>query len=223
MHTPPTPVPPDAVLLIGSGCPHCHAVLNALARLVQQGMLGRLEVVNVSVLPDVARAHDARSVPWTRLGPFELLGALPASELAEWAELAASGQGWTRYFGHLIETNRLDAVSGHLRAAPGTLVDLLDLLASEDTPMSLRIGISAVIEGLAGSPILRQARPAIELLTLSPSAQIRADACHFLGLAGDAAALPVVRRLLDDDHPDVREIAADVQAMLRDPREPSAA
>jgi hypothetical protein len=198
-------------------------VLNTLARLVQQGMLARLEVANVSLLPDVARAHGARSVPWIRLGPFELLGAVPATELAEWAELAAAGQGWARYFGHLIETNRLDAVSGHLRAAPGTLVDLLDLLASEDTPMSLRIGISAVIEGLAGSPILRQARPAIELLTLSPSAQIRADACHFLGLAGDAAALPVVRRLLDDDHPDVREIAADVQAMLRDPREPSAA
>jgi HEAT repeat protein len=57
-------------------------------------------------------------------------------------------------------------------------------------------------------------RPQLEQLTLSDSAQTRADACHFLGLAGDPRAIPAVRRLLDDEQHDVREIAVETLALL---------
>ena len=42
---------PDALLLISTRCPHCPAMLSALADLVKQGTIGRLEAVNLEQHP----------------------------------------------------------------------------------------------------------------------------------------------------------------------------
>jgi hypothetical protein len=206
--TEPGPTPPDALVLIGSQCPYCQSVLEALSRLVKDGILGRLTVVNVNALPQAPEARGIRSVPWTRIGPFELSGALSAAELRDWAEAAGASGGWGRYFIYLIEGGRLDALVERIRSTPGALTDLLQLFADPDTPLSVRIGISAAIEALSGTEPLRQAVSQILPLTLSQSPQIRADSCYFLGLAGDPSVSPSVRRLLEDEHPEVREVAA---------------
>ena len=205
--------PAVALVYIGSGCPHCPAVVDGLTRLVKDGRLARLEVVNLSVVESVP-GDVARSVPWMRIGPFELVGSIPAGELADWAERAATGEGWAAYYAHLLEHRRLDEVERLVYARPATLIDLLDLLGDTGTPMALRIGIGALLEGLAGGPILAGAVPVLVQLTLSDLPQTRADACHYLGLAGDAQATPAVRRLLDDEQPDVREIAGETLALL---------
>ena len=212
---PPTPdlTPPAALVYIGAGCPHCPAVVDGLTRLVKEGRLARLEVVNLSVTRPAA-GDAVRSVPWTRIGPFELAGALPASDLADWVQRAAAGEGWAAYYAHLLEQRRLDEVERLVHQRPGTLTDLLDLLGHADTPMALRIGIGALLEGLAGGPILAAAVPVLVQLTLSDLPQTRADACHFLGLAGDPLAIPAVRRLLGDEHVDVREIADETLVLL---------
>ena len=205
--------PAGALVYIGSGCPHCPAVVDGLTRLVKDGRLARLEVVNLSVV-EPAPGDVARSVPWIRIGPFELVGSIPAGELADWAERAATGEGWAAYYAHLLEHRRLDEVERLVYERPATLIDLLDLLGDTGTPMALRIGIGALLEGLAGGPILAGAVPVLVQLTLSDLPQTRADACHYLGLAGDAQATPAVRRLLDDEQPDVREIAGETLALL---------
>lgn len=212
--TEPTAESPDALLLIGSHCPHCRSVLGALAGLVKEGTLGRLTVVNLTVSPGAPEARGVRSVPWTRIGPFELGGALGAAELKDWATDAAAGGGWGRYFGYLIEGGRLDSLVELLRSNTTALSDLLDLFADPDTPLSVRIGISAAVEHLAGDKPLRNAIPQILPLTRSESPQIRADACYFLGLAGDPSVLPSVKRLLEDESAEVREVAAETSALL---------
>ncbi|MCU0834521.1 MAG: HEAT repeat domain-containing protein [Chromatiaceae bacterium] len=205
---------PSALLFVAPGCGHCPVVLDGLGRLLKAGRLARLEAVNVTAEPELASAHGVRSVPWLRIGPFELIGALSPAELAEWVEHAASGTGWASYFTHLIEGRRLDAVIRQVEDVPGRLRDLLSLLQDESTPLDVRIGVSAVVEELADTSVLAAVVPELEQLTLSASAQTRGDACHFLGLTGDAQAIPAVRRLLDDEQADVREIAAETLALL---------
>jgi HEAT repeats len=212
--TEPSPTPPDALLLIASRCPHCQSALEGLTRLVKDGVLGRLTVINVSTAPQAPEVRGIRSVPWTRIGPFELGGAREASELRGWAEAAGTGGGWGRYFALLIEEGRLDTLIERLRTAPATLSDLLDLFAEPATPLPMRIGVSAALEHLAGSELLRGAIPQLLSLTLSESPQVRADTCHFLGLTGDPGVATEVRRLLDDEHPEVREVAAETLALL---------
>ena len=70
--------PADALLLIATGCNHCPAVLEGLSRLLKQGRIGRLDVVNLAVHPETGQALGVRSVPWTRIGPFELEGLVGA-------------------------------------------------------------------------------------------------------------------------------------------------
>jgi hypothetical protein len=209
----PTRVPVAALIYVSTGCPHCPAVLDGLTRLLKDGRLTRLEAINLG-LTQPAPGDLVRSVPWVRIGPFELIGAIPAAELADWAEWAATGDGWMAYYAHLLENRRLDEAERLIAERPWTLADLLGLLGEADTPMDLRIGISALLEDLAGRPVLTQAVPMLEQLALSALPQTRADACHFIGLAGDPRAIPTVRRLLDDDQPDVREIAAETLAQL---------
>jgi hypothetical protein len=203
----------DALVYVGTGCAHCAAVVDSLARLVKDGRLGRIEVINLSVAQPPP-GDKIRSVPWTRIGPFELIGAVSTAELADWAERAASGEGWAAYYAYLIEHRRLEEVERLVRERPGTLFDLLALLGDADTPMAVRIGIGALVEDLAAGQVLATAVPVLVQLTLSDLPQARADACHYLGLSMDPAAIPAVQRLLDDDQPDVREIAADTLALF---------
>ena len=207
---------PEALLLVATHCPHCQTTLDGLSRLVKAGALSRLTVVNLELSPRAPEASGVRSVPLTRIGPFELMGAQSYAELAHWVELASSAEGRGRYLAHLIETQRLEQVIEAVRAQPAAMTDLLNLFSATDTPLPARIGVSAVIESVAGEPALRAALGQIEALTLSDSPQVRADACWFLGLAGDQAALPAVRRLLADANPGVREVATEVEGILRD-------
>lgn len=206
--------PADARLLIAPGCPHCPAVLEGLARLLKEGRIGRLEVVNIAVHPEAAAAAGTRSVPWLAIGPFVLTGAHTYKELADWSDKAAKGSGLSSYFSHLLETNRMAEVVSQIRQNPATVVDLLLLVESLDTPMAVRIGVGAVMEELADSAPLTGAVEALGALTRSDLPQVRADACHYLGLTAAPSAGAYLAACLDDENPEVREIAAESLAMI---------
>lgn len=204
----------DATLLIRSSCPHCASVAEALLRLTKMGKLGRLELINLDSRPEPAQALGVRSVPWLKLGPFELIGARGFHELEDWAAHAAAGSGWPDYLLALLAEQQLPKAVALLRDQPQHLGDLLDRMADTQLEMGARIGISAVVEEFAETPALRGCVPQLIELTLSAEPQTRADACHFLGLAGDPTAAPAVRRLLQDESDDVREIAVETLAVL---------
>ena len=148
------------------------------------------------------------------IAPFTLTGAQSAQELAEWADRAAAGTGLASYFNHLLETNRLAEVVSHIRSSPGSLEDLVLLLGDLETPMAVRIGVGAVVEELAGSPLLAEAVGPVGALTRSEAPQVRADACHYLGLTGSPDAVPFLKACLEDEDEEVSEIASESLALL---------
>mgnify|MGYP006281266515 CR=1 FL=1 len=200
---------PDALLLITPGCPHCPKVLEGLSTLVKEGVVGRLEVVNVASHPETAAELGVRTAPWTRLGPFELAGAQSAEDLRRWAELAGSEAGWTAYARELLANGQLDRAEALAQEEPGFVPALLPLVEDTEAPMQVRVGVGAVLEGLAGSETLRALRPRLEALAGHDDHRVRADACHLLGLTGDPAAAETLRARLADDNAEVREIAGE--------------
>jgi len=205
---------PDAELLIASGCAHCPVVLSGLAELVKKGLIGRLEVINVGQHPEIAQARGARGVPWIRIGPFQLSGAHTPSELAAWAERAGSAAGMRAYLTEGLQSGQLDSVTAACRRNPELLPPLLQLAADLETPFAVRVGVGAVFEELAPDGLLSGLVDAIATLADSPHAQLRADAAHFLGLSGNAAARVPLQHLAEDEDPEVREIAAESLAAL---------
>lgn len=205
---------PDARLLIAPGCAHCPIVLDGLSQLAKSGRIGRLEIVNIAVHPEIAREVGTRSVPWFTIGPFVLTGAHSVAELTEWADRANDGSGMTAYFSHLLETNRLGEVVTMLRDEQGSLQELVPLLEEPDTPMAVRIGVGAVFEEFADTPALMSIVDSLATLVDSEHAQVRADACHYLGLTRSQLAVPALESCLEDENEEVREIAAESLAML---------
>jgi hypothetical protein len=199
---------PDAELLIATGCTHCPVVMAALSDLLKKGRIGRLDVYNIAAHPQAAEARGARGVPWIRIGPFELSGAHTPAELADWVERAGSPTGWQDYLQDRLAGGELEAATAAARRDAAARQALLALAADLETPFAVRIGVGAVLEELGPEGLLQDLVEPIErTLVGSEHPQVRADAAHFLGLSGSPAAADPLRRLLDDDNAEVREIA----------------
>ena len=200
---------PDALLLLSSHCPHCPAVLAALADLLKQGAIGKLEAVNLEQRPEVGQALGVRSVPWIRLGRIELAGAHSKGELADWAGKADSEAGVADWFHNLLKEGQLPRVQAAIEAEPSLLAAVLPIVGNVDASLNVRLGAGVLLENFAGSEALRALLPRLAELSRHDDARVRADACHYLGMSGDASARTWLQARLDDVDPDVREIAAE--------------
>lgn len=182
--------------------------------MVKDGVVGLLEVINVAYHPERAQELGVSSAPWSRIGIFEFAGRYSEEELRSWAHLATTENGVSHYFVHLLENREMRKLITTIKEHPNTLNDLLRLLEDLDVPMNVRIGVGAAIEELQEQNLLAPAIPKLVELTLSTHPQIRADACHYLGLTGSADVLPVVQGLLLDEDREVKEIAAETITLL---------
>jgi glutaredoxin len=200
---------PDAQLLLSTHCPHCPAVLAALADLVKQGVIGRLEVVNLEQHPEVGQALGVRSVPWLRIGRIELSGVHSKAELAEWAAKADSEAGLADWFHLLLKEGQLPRAQAAVEADPALLAAVLPIVGNVDASLNVRLGAGVLLETFAGTAALRALLPRLGELSRHADARVRADACHYLGLTADATARPWLHTRLEDDDADVREIAAE--------------
>jgi thiol-disulfide isomerase/thioredoxin len=200
---------PDALLLISTHCPHCPAMLASLAELVKQGTVGRLEAVNLEQHPEVGQALSVRSVPWLRLGRIELAGMHSKAELAEWAAKADSEEGMADWFHLLLKEGQLPRAQAAIESDPALLVAVLPIVGNVEASLNVRLGAGVLLENFAGTEALRALLPRLGELSQHADARVRADACHYLGLTGDAAARPWLEARINDEDADVREIAAE--------------
>lgn len=209
-------VPPEAQLLLSTHCPHCATVLQGLAELVKKGLIARLEVVNIQTRPDIAKQLGVRTVPWMRLGDFELEGLHSPAELRLWAERAGSASGLAEYYTDLFKHGQLPRALASIDKHPEHISVLLALAEDSDTELNVRIGVSAVIEDIAGSAILQNQLPALADLAQNADPRVRSDACHFLALTRSEAALEPLEALSRDTEAAVREVAKDSLEELRE-------
>lgn len=207
---------PDALLLMTSACPHCPAVLQSLSTLLKAGKIGQLEAINLSLRPEAAANYGARTVPWVRIGSFDLEGLRSQGELQHWAEASGTVEGMAEYFSDLLKSGASNKALSALAEDNARFEALLYLLIRSDTNLHMRLGVGAVMEDLQGSDTLRRNVDRLAALTRHPDARIRGDACHYLSLTHIPHALPAVRALLDDTDAEVRETARDSLAVLED-------
>ena len=146
---------PDALLLISTHCPHCPAMLSALADLVKQGTIGRLEAVNLEQHPEVGQALGVRSVPWVRIGRIELAGVHSKAELAEWAAKADSEAGLADWFHMLLKEGQLPRAQAMIEADPALLAAVLPIVGNVEASLNVRLGAGVLLEELR-----RQRHPA---------------------------------------------------------------
>ena len=209
--------PPNALLFVAPGCPHCAAVLRGLEELAGQGQVGRLTVIDATENPKEADKYGVRSLPWLRLGPFTLTGAHSPAELRKWAAWAHGEEGTAYYVEHLLRQGSYQQASAFIDANMRRLKPLLAIVADPAADIHVRLGVSALLEAHANTPPLQNLLPQLAELSRYSDHRVRADACHLLGLTGSAAARPFVEALLNDENGEVREIAAEALDLLEKP------
>ena len=207
---------PDALLLISTHCPHCPAMLSALADLLKQGVIGRLEAVNLEQRPETAQTLGVRSVPWARIGRIELAGVRSKAELADWAAKADSEAGMADYFHLLLKEGQLPRAQALIEADPALLAAVLPIVGNVEASLNVRLGAGVLLENFAGTDTLRALLPRLGELSQHADARVRADACHYLGLTVDAAARQWLDARVSDEDADVREIAAESLLAISD-------
>jgi thioredoxin-like negative regulator of GroEL len=205
---------PDVLILIGTHCPHCPSVLAALADMVKQGEVGKLEVVNIEARPETAAALGVRSVPWIRMGNFTLTGLHSKGELQAWAKKAGSVEGTAEYLVELLSSGQVSDAVAYVKQHPESIEALLQLLGDAQQKINVKVGLGVIFEELEGSEMLRTAVDALGKLINNPSVEVRADACHYLGLTHAEKAKPLLEQCLLDDDEAVREIAGDSLEVL---------
>jgi len=184
-------------------------MLDALSDLVKRGIIGKLEVVNLELHPEVGQTLGVRSVPWLKLGAIELAGLHSRDELSDWAGKADTETGMADYFHLLLKEGQMARVLVMLHADPSQLAAVLPVIGNPEASLNVRLGAGVLIEEFAQSAALRALLPRLAELSVHPDARVRADACHTLGLTGEAAARATLQARLGDTDADVREIAAD--------------
>jgi thioredoxin-like negative regulator of GroEL len=205
---------PGAQMLLGTHCPHCAAVLNSLSELVKQGVISQLEVVNLEQKPEIARGLGVRSVPWVKIGQFEFVGLHSQGEFKSWAEQAGSEQGMTKYIEQLLGEGEVKRVLDMIGEDHHLLHALTGLVSDADAKINARLGVGVIMEEYEGKQALLALVPELAELTRHEDARVRSDACHYLSLTKDASVRQVIEPLLDDDHAEVREVAAESLAAL---------
>ncbi len=206
--------PISVKLFIASGCPHCPNVLQALSELIKAGEIAELHVSNMALVPEQAQKLNVRSVPWVKIGPFELTGAQTKKELQQWITRLQSDTGMQDYFSELFTTGNLKKVITLVRKDPELLKYFPKMMADEDTPLGAKIGIGAVFEELQGSAALKALIPDLTAILHAENPAVRNDACYYLGLTESPDAIAAIKSLADDETSEVREAVHDALEII---------
>jgi len=92
---------------------------------------------------------------------------------------------------------------------------LLAIVANPEANISVRLGVSALLEAYAGTAELQALLPQLAALSSHADHRVRADACHLLGLTGSSEARTFAAACLNDINEEVREIAEEAMEKLQ--------
>lgn len=207
---------PDALLLLGTHCPHCPGVLSTLADLVKQGVIASLEVVNLEKKPEVAERLGVRTVPWVRIGWYELEGLHSKAELQHWAEIADTREGAIAYFSEALAAGQVSKVLTILKKHPELVSYMFDLMADAEAKINIRLGVGVVMEEFAGEDEFAKYIPRLGELTHHKDDRVRCDACHYLSLTRNRDAALYIAALLADGNKEVRAVAKESMDEMND-------
>ncbi|VAX09845.1 hypothetical protein MNBD_GAMMA25-1301 [hydrothermal vent metagenome] len=210
------PDSPDAELLLATGCTHCGIVLEGLSQLLKEGLLGQLQITNIATRPQRAEQLNVRSVPWIRLGPFILEGQHSPAELRKWAQRANSLEGMSTYIAEELTLGNLNKLIELLAQSPQQLAALIPLLENEETEMQVRLGVDAILDSVEDKAQLARLIPDFAQLALHTNPRIRTDVSYYLALTGSPDAIPVLKKLLEDESEEIRESATEGLQRLGD-------
>jgi alkyl hydroperoxide reductase subunit AhpF len=214
--TPRTTMAPGKVeVLVAPTCPNCPRVVAACGEVAVEHPEIQLVIIDAQYLTELA--GSCRSVPMAIIeGTHTVVGMLTAAELRQLLEQRGEPGFELKALASMIENGRVKEAVPLLVAQQGH--EALAALLQGGT-MQQRMGLMLAVEmALEQDPHgLDGAVPHLLPLLEADDATVRGDTADLLGQIGAPGARKALKGLLQDENPDVREMAAESLAMLRKP------
>ncbi len=199
----------EVLMLVGTHCSFCGPMLKIVSEMVKQGDFATLRVVNIEQDQTLASELGVRSVPWLRIGPFELAGVRNKEEIKLWLDRAASDDGITLYFEEILAEGNVSTAIKFVKRFPESLESVIDLVMDAEGKINVRLGAGVIIEEMAESNAFKVVIPRLVDALSDKDARVRGDACHYLSLTKNPQYLSLIEPLLSDVSEEVKEIAQD--------------
>jgi alkyl hydroperoxide reductase subunit AhpF len=204
------------MILIADTCTYCpHVVESVLAMAVHQPLVNAT-IVDAIQFGDLAERFKVKSVPTTIINDNRtVVGQVGIDQLVDHLLDSQGPESLTADLDSMIQSGRAEDAASLLCESKKPRA-ILPLYASKE--FSKRIGALVTIEeALAINPrILDPALDDLIDLLSHEDVGLRGDTAELLGKIGNPAAIPALKRTLEDPDPDVREAAAEALEALEE-------
>jgi hypothetical protein len=199
--------PVQVLVFMAPGCPHCpHVVRSAVSAGASRNAIDVI-VVDAMQFPDLAEQFKVKSTPTTIIdGGLTIVGQLSAAQLVDHIVNSTETGSLTAVLDSMIQSGRAEDAAS-LICRDNRPEAILPLYIARE--FSLRMGALVAMEAaLDEDPhSLDAIIPDLTNLLTAEEAGLRGDTAALLGKIGNPAAIPALRKALDDPDPDVREAA----------------
>ena len=175
-------------LFVMPGCQVCPQMERLFEQMHQQGAIDELQVYDLQQHPEMAQQYHIRSVPHYLINGIAFTGLKSLGDINHLLQQDDSGK-WESLISDELSSGQLDSVEKRIRQQPDARNAMIALLKEHDTPLVVRIGLTAIIETLAESGLLIPFEDDLIEMTRHVDERIAIDAMYYLSLLGTTRSL----------------------------------
>jgi hypothetical protein len=175
-------------LFVMQDCHVCPQMERIFHDLKLQGEITEVKVFDVKEHPQLAQQYHIRSVPHYMINGIAFSGLKSQTEILK---LLHSGeeQNLQLWIAEQLAEGQLSEVETRVIQQPQARQALVQLLEDIDTPLMVRIGLTAVIESLAEHGVFTDFESRFIQLANHPQDRIAIDALYYLQLLSSPSSL----------------------------------
>ncbi len=208
----------EVELFVMPGCPICPQMERLFRQLHEEGKLERLQVIDITKQPDRAQQLGIRSAPSYLINGVLFSGLKQRGEIERLLQ-QNQGEQWRSLLSEELAEGGMEAARQAVFGNEAARHALFDLLEDEETPLVVRIGLSAIIEDLATEGLLETDQSRLLKLAQHPDQRIALDGLYYLSLLHSPEAIEALSRVADDEthplHEQARELLQEQAASDR--------
>lgn len=175
-------------LFVMQGCQVCPQMERLFEQMHQQGEIDQLQVFDVRQYPELAQQYQVRTVPYYLINGVAFSGLKSRHDINQLLQ-QDEVEKWQSLISDELSSGQLDSVEQLIREQPAARDAMISLLGLEDTPLVVRIGLSAVIETLAPGGLLLPYEDSFIEMSRHNEERIAIDALYYLSLLGTTRSL----------------------------------
>ena len=197
-------------------CAFCHSMIQSLEQLKSTGKIHSFSIIDVSKQSKEVEKLSIRSVPYLVIKNRVYIGKMTIAEIAHWYSKENTEQGHSDYFKWQLNKGELIATESTLTLNPRLLRNVIQLLLSSKTQLSVKIGLMALIENYENTDQLRNHFSLIKENISHEDYRIRTEVTELILLSHHTDAEQHLIDMSQDEHPEVSSAAQDALETLQE-------